>query len=266
MADEATPNRVLVVLDEEVGAGELRDEIARRAGGAELFVVVPALVSSALRHELGDVDGAIGPARERLERSLSALREAGLSAEGEVGDADPTMAIRDELALRRPGEVIVVAHREGRETWAEHGLYERLEREFDRPITELLVDTGDGAARLVETRTTHGGSAGGSVDDYGIPAYGPREKLAMVVGVLGTIALIALALISASEHEIAGATAARLGLAGAVLLGNLANVVGLLFFESAAYRGIWERFIADLTIVATSAAVVISLLLPTIWP
>jgi hypothetical protein len=267
MADEVTPRlRVLVVLDEEIGSGELRDEIVKRAAGADVFVVAPALVSSAFRHEMGDVDGAMGPARERLERSLNALREAGVSAEGEVGDADPTMAIRDELTLRRPGDVIVVAHREGREAWAEHGLYERIEREFDRPITELLVDTEGDSARLVEVRATDGRSAGVEVDDYGLPKLGRREKAAMVIGVGGTVVLIALALISTSDHQIAGATAARVGIAGAAILANLAHVVGLLFFQSAAYRGIWERLLADVTIAATSIAVVISLLLPTIWP
>lgn len=267
MADETkSRRRVLVVLDEGIAGGELRDEIARRAGGADVFVVAPVLVSSAIRHELGDVDDAMGPARERLDRSLQALRQAGLDAEGEIGDADPTMAIKDELALRRPEDVIVVAHREGREAWAEHGLYDSLEREFDRPITELIVDADGDGVRLVEVRTTRGGAADVELDDYGLPKLGRREVAAMMVGIGGTAVLIALALISLSDGDIAGATAARLAIAGAAILANLAHVVGLLFFQSVAYRGIWERFLADLTIVATSAAVLVSLLLPTIWP
>jgi len=269
MADETrSRSRVLVVLDETVEEGEVRDEIVRRIGDAEAFVVAPALTSSGVRHVMGDVDGAVGTARERLDRTLRALREAGVEADGEVGDADPMLAIKDELALRRPGDVIVVAHREGREAWAEKGLYERLENEFERRFTELVVDSDDGGApRLVEARTTEGRSESAEPNDYGIPIVGARERLALAVGVGGTIALIALALISLSDaDEIAGATAARTGIAGAAVLANLAHVVGLIFFQSVAYRGVWERFLADLTIVATSVAVVVSLLLPTIWP
>lgn len=266
MLDETKSGCVLVVLDETIEGGGLCEEIVRQVDGATVFVVAPVLVSSAIRHELGDVDGAMGPARERLDRSLQALRQAGIEAEGEIGDADPTMAIKDELALRRPTDVLVVAHREGREAWAEHGLYDSLERDFDRTITELIVDTDGDGVRLVETRTTGGGAAGVEVDDYGLPKLGRREKTALVVGVGGTTVLIALALVSLSGNDIEGATAARLGIAGAAVLASLAHVVGLLFFQSVAYRGVWERFLADLTIVATSTAVVVSLLLPTIWP
>jgi hypothetical protein len=65
--------RALVVVDEKVGSEELRKALlAHLDGGAsEVFVVAPALADSTLKHVMGDVDEAIGPARERLESAIS---------------------------------------------------------------------------------------------------------------------------------------------------------------------------------------------------
>src|SRR5919106_6744074 len=84
----ARGGRVLVVADEAVAGSELRKSVVDHLGGkpTAVFVVAPALVDSGLKHTMGDVDGAIGPARERLDRTLAALREAGIEADGEVGD------------------------------------------------------------------------------------------------------------------------------------------------------------------------------------
>ena len=57
---------------------------------------------SPVRYFASDEDGPRAAAQERLERSLERLRELGVTAEGEVGDADPLQAIEDELARSAP--------------------------------------------------------------------------------------------------------------------------------------------------------------------
>jgi hypothetical protein len=45
---------------------------------------------------------------------------------------------------------------------------------------------------------------------------------------------------------------------GAFLL-NVANIIGLLFFESVRYTGIWEKFFARTSIVFTTIGVAVAL-------
>ena len=61
------------------------------------MVVAPALVDSALKLGAGDLDSARARAERRLFASVEALRRAGLHATGEVGDADPNVALTDVL-------------------------------------------------------------------------------------------------------------------------------------------------------------------------
>jgi hypothetical protein len=83
--------RVLLLANETVSATGVMDRLKELVGddAAEVFVVAPALTSSALQHLAGDVDKAIEAARLRLEASLHALRELGFKASGEIGDSDP---------------------------------------------------------------------------------------------------------------------------------------------------------------------------------
>src|SRR5688572_23180528 len=100
--------RVLVVADEVLGGSELLDEVARRLGpnaDAEVMIVSPALVASPLDLAAGDVDDEIEEARRRLSESIEALQQRGFRATGEVGEADPNLAIHDALAKFPADEV-----------------------------------------------------------------------------------------------------------------------------------------------------------------
>src|ERR1044072_9443016 len=83
--------RALVVVDEALAGEELRETLVAHLGSgvAEAFVVAPALAGSALEHTMGDVDAAIGPARERLDRTLQELRAGRLDADAAAGGAAP---------------------------------------------------------------------------------------------------------------------------------------------------------------------------------
>jgi hypothetical protein len=133
--------RILVIANETVGGGTLREEIKRRAEGyrEEVLVVCPAL-NAPLKHWVSDEDGARADARRRLEASLARLAEAGVEARGEVGDGDPLQAIEDALRTFGADEVIISTHPEGRSHWLERGVVTSARERFAVPITHVVTD------------------------------------------------------------------------------------------------------------------------------
>jgi hypothetical protein len=265
--------RVLVVIDEAISGDQLRDQLIDHLGESpeEVFLVAPALVDSALKHNMGDVDDAIDPARERLESSLRELREAGLEARGEVGDSDPIIAISDEIQKFHPDRIVVVAHGEDHEAYAEQGLLERAERDFDQPVTELRVVPAGAEPRLEEV----GESEPGAGRDKGrgrsgnMPPLTRENIIGILIAVFGTLALGLLAAAYAAGDHSSNLEGGRLGGAAPILLLiamfgaliNLAHVVGLVFFQGVRYEGVWQRFFARLSMIGTPIAVAVSLIL-----
>jgi hypothetical protein len=133
--------RILVVANETVGGERLRDEIHRRSEGydEQVLVVTPAL-NSPLRHWASDEDNARVEAQKRLDASLARLRDGGVDARGEVGDAEPLQAMEDALRLFGADEIIISTHPEGRSHWLEKGIVETARERFSVPITHVVVD------------------------------------------------------------------------------------------------------------------------------
>jgi hypothetical protein len=98
----------------------LADEVARRASAAaaDVLVVAPAL-NSRLRHWLSDVDEALARAQERLDLAITALRRRGVIVRGEIGDADPLLAIADALASFPADEIVIATLPAGQSNWIE---------------------------------------------------------------------------------------------------------------------------------------------------
>ena len=133
--------RILVIANETVGGERLREEIRSRSEGVDehVFVVCPAL-NSPLRHWASDEDAARIQAQERLNTSLSRLRQAGVDAKGEIGDAEPLQAMEDALRLFGADEIIISTHPEGRSHWLEKGIVDAARERFAVPITHVVVD------------------------------------------------------------------------------------------------------------------------------
>lgn len=133
--------RILVVANETVGGATLRDRIRERSEGvrAEVLVVAPAL-NTPIRHWASDEDGARAGAETRLQESLDLLRSGGVSARGEVGDAEPLQAIEDALRTFGADEIIISTHPEGRSQWLERGVVSAARERFAVPITHVVVD------------------------------------------------------------------------------------------------------------------------------
>ena len=134
--------RLLAVANETVTGRALLEEIAGRCRGreAEILVVTPALAGSRAAHWASDVDEGIELARQRMELSLIAIRDAGLKARGEVGDSDPNVAIEDALGSFAADEIIISTHPPQRSRWLEHRVVQRTREEIDLPVTHVVVD------------------------------------------------------------------------------------------------------------------------------
>ncbi|HZG36685.1 MAG TPA: universal stress protein [Gaiellaceae bacterium] len=132
--------RILVVANETVGGDELLDTIRSKAEGTtQVLVVVPALATRVQRWA-SDEDGARAAAERRLEASLARLREAGLDARGEIGDADPLQALDDEMRTFGADEIVIATHPEGRSNWLERGVVAAARERFAPPVTHVVVD------------------------------------------------------------------------------------------------------------------------------
>jgi len=260
-------SRVLVVATDELAGrdviAELRSHL-QGEGGREVMVIAPAVEETPLRHALGDVDGAVVEARQRLERSLAELRGAGIPAMGEVGDSDPLTAAKDALRRYPADEVLIVAHAEDQARWFEDGLFERA-RETLYP-----------ALRLVEVRREDGGEPRlAGVEEAGpgrrapsdrevelspnLPPFTRGDLTGILVAVVGTIAVIILAATGPGVESTGGA--AQILIAMVVALINMAHVVGLVLQESVRYHGGWQSFFRSLSLTLTPLAVVANALI-----
>ena len=139
--------RILVIANETVEGAELLRELCRKSENVNerVLVVVPAL-NSPLKHWTSDEDGAREDAQARLSRSLAAMREADIQAEGQIGDSDPLQAIEDGIRLFAPDELVISTHPPERSHWLERGIVESARERFALPVTHVVVG-GAGAAK-----------------------------------------------------------------------------------------------------------------------
>jgi GABA permease len=134
--------RLLVIANETVQGKALLDEIREhcRDRACEILVVTPALPTSRAAHWASDSDEATELARQRMELSLIAISELGLKAKGEIGDADPNLAIEDALRVFSADEIVISTHPPQRSRWLEHGVVDRAREQIDLPISHVVVD------------------------------------------------------------------------------------------------------------------------------
>lgn len=133
--------RILVVANETVAGGTLRQEIGYRSRGfnAEVRVVCPALTSR-VHHWTSDEDEARAAAQRRLNHMVAQLLKEGIKADGDVGDGDPLQAIEDALRRFSADEVIISTHPHGRSYWLERDVVSRARERYRLPVTHVIVD------------------------------------------------------------------------------------------------------------------------------
>jgi hypothetical protein len=145
-ADET--QRILVIANQTAAGRELLEEIGNRCRGrnCEVMLVSPALVGSRADRWASDIDEGLGLARERMARSVAALRGVGVEVRAEVGDPDPNMAIEDALRVFPADEIVISTLPPDQSRWLEHDVVERTRREVDLPMTHVVVDLDAGRA------------------------------------------------------------------------------------------------------------------------
>jgi len=269
------PHRVLLVADEKFRGSDLAEELRSHLGERELvqvFVIAPAMARNPVDQELGNLDETLGATGDRLESVIAELRGIGVEATGEIGDLDPLVAVGDGVREFEPDEIVVVRHVDGEPDQGEKGLGDRLSTEFHQPVTQLLVGHPDGdgkppAVEDVERSPAHDRTEEEVIQDTrNFPPLNRRDVAGIIFGILGTIALGIIALLISDGHgpsheNFGGKAAVVLLIAIGAFLINVAHVVGLLFFQSVNYTGVWERFMARLSIVGTSVGLVVALIL-----
>ncbi len=134
-------HRILVLAHEGLGGHDLAhvlDEHQPEGGGAEVFVVVPALTGSVKQLANDDRD-EIAAAQTDLERLLHEIASDGRAVDGIVGDSDPRLALEDSLRQFAADEIVIVnppgAEMEGLEEVAT----ERALKDVDLPVAVVTV-------------------------------------------------------------------------------------------------------------------------------
>jgi hypothetical protein len=131
-AEVAVPwkRQVLVVANVTAGSDELLRVLRERAQREPIGIhlIVPAT----------PLGGGRRAAARTLEEALGQLREAGLEADGSVGDSDPTTATVEAWDPRRYDEIVVSTLPIGVSKWLHAGLPERIERLTGAPVTHVV--------------------------------------------------------------------------------------------------------------------------------
>ncbi|HUA05096.1 MAG TPA: hypothetical protein VMB27_14425 [Solirubrobacteraceae bacterium] len=120
----------LVVANVTATSGELITELKSRADRepCTFTLVIPATPFG------GGREAAIAT----LSEALADLREAGLEADGTVGNADPILAVTDAWDPKRYDEIIVSTLPMRFSKWLHAGLPERIGRLTDAPVSHVV--------------------------------------------------------------------------------------------------------------------------------
>jgi hypothetical protein len=263
-----TGRSLIAIVTPAFGSPESVAALKREAadgGDAEVRLVAPAVEINPLHHTLGDIDEPRVKAKARLEAALAAAKAGGVEiAAVEVGDPDPVQAAQDALLKKPADEILIFSHADDSQTWYEGNLWKHAEDSLEPLLKLIVVDGGPrGDEHVVDTETSGAGladtDAGIEVDS----SYGPKltrgDLAGMTIGIVGTIVAIVLAAVATGGGTATGWRAVAIGLAIAVALVNMSNVVGVLLMESVRYRGGFAKAFRTLASLGTPLVVLINL-------
>jgi len=137
----AEERHVLAVANETVAGKSLIEALRRRAERGPIRVTVISPINQPQYGQVVYEDTRRASARRRLDRTLEALREAGISAHGLVVDADPVSAVRDALELHDVDELVVSTHPEEKSGWLRRDVIDRIRAVAgSRPVEHVVAD------------------------------------------------------------------------------------------------------------------------------
>jgi hypothetical protein len=152
----------VLVLANETASG--RALIERLAGREPDLVTVIAPISAPGHGYVVYEDTRRAAAGRRLDKTLAALREAGLRAHGLVVDAEPVDAVRDALATIEPPatSIVVSTHPEPRSGWLRRDVVSQVRKiSGGLPVEHVIVDLaaeqeGDANVLVIANETVLG--------------------------------------------------------------------------------------------------------------
>jgi hypothetical protein len=153
--------RILVVANETLTGDELLDAVRRRVEGADALVTVIAPVNEPREGYVVYENTRRASAGRRLDRTLTKLREAGISADGHVVDNDPLTAVKDAIATERPDELIVSTHPDDKSGWRRRNLLEEIRKvagplPVEHVVSDVASRTGAENVLVVANETVLG--------------------------------------------------------------------------------------------------------------
>ena len=261
---------LIAIVTPAFGSRESVEALRREAAdgdGVEVRLVAPAVEANPLHHTLGDIDHPRVEAQKRLEEALAAAKAGGVAiATAAVGDPDPVQAAQDALLEKPADEVLIFSHADDAKAWYEGDLWKHAEDTLEPPLKLIVVDGGpDSKEHVVDTETAARGYADTEADSEVGAAYVSGltrgDLAAMAFGIVGTIVVIILAAVAATGGTATGWRAVAIGIAIAVALVNMSNVVGTLLMESVRYRGGFAKMFRDISLIATPVAIVVNALI-----
>lgn len=136
----------LIVANQTLGGDALTDRIRATLHDRDrdIYVVVPATPPK--DHMTWTEGEARTIAAERLAACLARLRNDGIVADGEVGDANPVMAVDDTMRHHEIDSIIVATLPTGLSRWLKMSLPDRLARKTGLPVEHVVVSPADSTA------------------------------------------------------------------------------------------------------------------------
>ena len=133
---------ILVIANQTIGGATLLDTLKTKVddadGDARVVLAVPRVPP---RH--GNIiyeDAVFEAAQVRVDLARRSLREAGISAIGEVGDPDPFTATMDAIGEHDPDGIIVSTLPAQSSGWLRRDLIDRIRDESGLPVEHIVLD------------------------------------------------------------------------------------------------------------------------------
>jgi hypothetical protein len=134
-------SHILVIANETATSDTLLNVVEAEAAGDDRVTVVAPVNEPNAGFVVYD-DTRRAAAGRRLEQTLKALREAGITAQGFVVETGPVQAAKDAIAQLQPkiDEIVVSTHAAEKSGWMRRNVVEDIERSSGLPVKHVVVE------------------------------------------------------------------------------------------------------------------------------